>query len=83
MLEDHPELQISIQGHTDSDGDDAYNKDLSERRAAAVKDYLVETFDIDPDRLQTAGFGESQPVADNSTPEGKQQNRRVELVKTN
>lgn len=83
MLQDHPELTISIHGHTDSDGDDAYNQDLSERRAGAVKDYLVEAYDIDPGRLQTAGFGESQPVADNRSPEGKQQNRRVELVKTN
>ncbi|HSG81898.1 MAG TPA: OmpA family protein [Gemmatimonadota bacterium] len=81
MLEDHPELRISINGHTDSDGDDAYNQELSERRAAAVKDFLVESYGIDAGRLETAGLGESQPVADNSTPEGKQQNRRVELVK--
>jgi outer membrane protein OmpA-like peptidoglycan-associated protein len=81
MLEEHPELRISIEGHTDSDGDDAFNQDLSERRAAAVMDYLVEHFAIDNARLETAGFGESNPVADNDTPEGKQQNRRVELVR--
>lgn len=81
MLGDHAELRLSIEGHTDSDGDDAYNQDLSERRAAAVKTYLVEQAGIDASRLETAGFGESKPVADNSTPEGKQENRRVELVK--
>lgn len=81
MLEDHSELRLSIEGHTDSDGIDGYNQDLSERRAAAVKTYLVERYGIDETRLETAGFGESQPVADNSTAEGKQQNRRVELVR--
>ncbi|MEJ2238348.1 MAG: OmpA family protein [Gemmatimonadales bacterium] len=80
MLEEHPELRLSIEGHTDSDGDDAFNQDLSERRAAAVKAYLVEQFAIDDARLETAGFGESNPVAGNDTAEGKQQNRRVELV---
>jgi OOP family OmpA-OmpF porin len=80
MLEEHPELRLSIEGHTDSDGDDAFNQDLSERRAAAVKTYLVEQFAIDNSRLETAGFGESNPVAGNDTAEGKQQNRRVELV---
>ncbi|MEZ5319375.1 MAG: OmpA family protein [Vicinamibacterales bacterium] len=81
MLQAHPDLSLSIEGHTDSDGDDAYNLDLSRRRAAAVKAYLVESERIDAGRLQTAGFGETKPVADNGTPEGKQQNRRVELVK--
>lgn len=81
MLEDHPELRIAIEGHTDADGDDAHNQDLSERRAASVKRFLVETYGIDDSRLETAGFGESVPAADNATPEGKQQNRRVELVR--
>lgn len=81
MLKGHPELRLSIEGHTDADGDDAANQVLSEKRAAAVKVFLVESYDIDASRLETAGFGESKPVADNSTPEGKQQNRRVELVK--
>lgn len=81
MLQEHPDLRISIEGHTDSDGDDAFNQDLSERRAASVKSYLVEAYEIDASRLETAGFGESKPVAPNDTPEGKQQNRRVELVK--
>jgi outer membrane protein OmpA-like peptidoglycan-associated protein len=81
MLRTHPTLRLSIDGHTDSDGDDAHNLDLSARRAAAVKRHLVDVFGIDAGRLETTGLGESKPVADNSTPEGKQQNRRVELVK--
>jgi outer membrane protein OmpA-like peptidoglycan-associated protein len=81
MLEDHPELRISIVGHTDSDGDDSYNADLSERRANAVREYMIQTYGIDSDRLESEGKGESEPVADNATPEGKQQNRRVELIK--
>jgi OmpA-OmpF porin, OOP family len=81
MIRDHPDLRISIEGHTDSEGDDAYNQTLSEERAAAVKTYLVTTLGIAEDHLQTVGYGESRPVADNATPEGKQQNRRVELVR--
>lgn len=81
MLQEHPDLRISIEGHTDSDGDDAFNRDLSERRAAAVKVYLVEAYRVDASRLETAGFGESKPVSPNDTPEGRQQNRRVELVR--
>ena len=81
MLKDHPELRIAIEGHTDSDGEDAYNQTLSEKRAAAVKAYLIATYGIQDSRLRTAGFGESKPVEDNATPEGKQQNRRVELVR--
>lgn len=81
MLRQHAELRLSIEGHTDSDGDDAYNLDLSKRRADAVKAHLEQAFGIDASRLETAGLGETKPAADNSTPEGKQQNRRVELVK--
>jgi outer membrane protein OmpA-like peptidoglycan-associated protein len=81
MLEDHPELRISIVGHTDSDGDDSHNADLSERRANAVREYMIQTYGIDAGRLESEGKGESEPVADNGTPEGKQQNRRVELIR--
>lgn len=81
MLKEHLDLRIAIEGHTDSDGEEAYNLTLSERRAAAVKAFLVETYGVEESRLQTAGFGESRPAADNATPEGKQQNRRVELVR--
>jgi outer membrane protein OmpA-like peptidoglycan-associated protein len=81
MLAEHPDLRLSIEGHTDSDGEEAYNQLLSERRAASVKDYLVERQGIDAGRLETTGYGESEPVADNRSPEGKQKNRRVELVR--
>ncbi|MGE0554131.1 MAG: OmpA family protein [Gemmatimonadales bacterium] len=81
MLQDHPDLRLTIEGHTDADGDADYNLDLSQRRAAAVKTFIVAEYKIDGSRLETAGFGESQPAADNGTPEGKQQNRRVELVR--
>ncbi len=81
MLQQHGDLRIAIEGHTDSDGDEAYNQALSERRAAAVKVFLEERYGLAPDRLKSAGFGESRPVADNGTAEGKQQNRRVELVR--
>ena len=82
MLREHMDLSLSIEGHTDSQGDDAYNLSLSDRRAAAVRNYIVTEFGIDPSRLQSRGLGETQPVASNDTPEGRQQNRRVELVRT-
>lgn len=81
MLQDHDELRIAIEGHTDSDGDEAYNLDLSDRRAAAVKAFITTKYGVDGARLEASGLGESQPLVDNATPEGKQQNRRVELVR--
>lgn len=81
MLQEHSDLRLSIEGHTDSDGDDAHNMQLSEDRAAAVRDLLIERFGIDPSRLEAKGYGETVPVAPNDTEEGKQQNRRVELVR--
>jgi OmpA-OmpF porin, OOP family len=81
MLRERRDLRLRIEGHTDADGDDAHNQDLSERRAAAVRRHLIAEFGVDAARLEPAGFGESRPVAGNDTPEGKQQNRRVELVK--
>jgi outer membrane protein OmpA-like peptidoglycan-associated protein len=81
MLEENPELRIAIEGHTDSAGDDDFNQKLSERRAKSVKRFLEETYGVDESRLEAKGFGESNPMADNETPEGRQNNRRVELVK--
>ncbi len=81
ILKSRPDLRLAIEGHTDNQGDDAHNQDLSNRRAQAVKAYLVDMHEVDAGRLQTAGFGEGQPVADNSSPEGRAQNRRVELVR--
>ena len=81
MLDEHRDLKLAIEGHTDDAGDAAANKTLSEERAAAVKAYLVARHHVEPSRLAAQGFGESKPAAPNSTAEGRQQNRRVELVK--
>jgi outer membrane protein OmpA-like peptidoglycan-associated protein len=81
VVNEHTEIPlIFIQGHTDSDGNDTYNLQLSDRRAKSVMKYLVETGQVDRARLKAKGFGESQPIADNSTEEGKQTNRRVEFL---
>lgn len=80
MLEQHGGLRITIEGHTDSQGDESHNLDLSRRRAESVRQFLVEAYGVDGGRLEAVGFGETKPVADNGTPEGRQQNRRVELV---
>ena len=80
LLNDKPELKFSVEGHTDSDGDVKSNLTLSEARAKSVMNKLIE-LGIDSARLKSKGFGESKPVADNSTPEGKANNRRVEFVK--
>ena len=81
MLQQHPELRIAIEGHTDNVGDAQANLGLSQRRAAAVMAYLVGKESIAPGRLQPVGLGATKPVAPNTTPEGRQNNRRVELVK--
>jgi OmpA-OmpF porin, OOP family len=80
-LKAEPDLKIEIQGHTDNVGAAAANLKLSQDRAAAVKAYLVQTGGVAAARLTTAGFGDTKPVADNKTDEGRAQNRRVELVK--
>ena len=80
IMQDNNGIKFSVEGHTDSDGDDASNQKLSEARAKAVMDKLIE-MGIDKSRLKSAGFGESKPFADNNTPEGKANNRRVEFVK--
>jgi OOP family OmpA-OmpF porin len=71
---------LLIAGHSDSVGKDAYNQELSEKRAAAVKQHLVEHHGISADKLKSRGYGETKPVADNSTPQGRAENRRVEIV---
>ncbi|MTE28037.1 OmpA family protein [Winogradskyella ouciana] len=75
-------IKLNIIGHTDSDGPDDANLKLSKARAAAVKDALVNIYNISADRLTTDGKGETQPVGDNGTTDGKALNRRVEFVKT-
>jgi outer membrane protein OmpA-like peptidoglycan-associated protein len=79
VLLSQPELQVTVEGHTDSVGSQSYNQDLSERRAHSVRDYLVKQ-GIAPAAVGTAGHGESQPLVSNDTPAGRQQNRRVEIV---
>ena len=78
---DSDRLKLLIEGHTDSTGDAAHNLDLSKRRAEAVKAVLVGQFQVDAGRLSAAGLGATKPVEPNDTPQGKAQNRRVELVK--
>ncbi len=80
LMNEHPDLNFSIEGHTDSDGEESLNQNLSEDRAAAVKEMLVK-LGINSSRLESKGWGESKPSGKNSTPEGKANNRRVEFVK--
>jgi outer membrane protein OmpA-like peptidoglycan-associated protein len=81
ILNEVPDVKVKIVGHTDADGADAANLDLSKRRAASVKAELGKTFGVNADRLVTDGMGESQPVAPNDTPSNKAMNRRVEFIK--
>ena len=81
VLQKFPETKIKIIGHTDSDGSDAANLELSRKRSAAVKEMLASEFSIDAVRIETDGKGETQPVGDNKTKEGKAANRRVEFIK--
>lgn len=75
----HPGLALEVEGHTDSVGSDEYNMNLSERRANAVRDYLVQQ-GVNPSTIQARGLGESSPMASNDNAAGRQQNRRVELI---
>jgi outer membrane protein OmpA-like peptidoglycan-associated protein len=81
IMQKHPDWKLSVSGHTDNIGGDAYNLDLSKRRAAAVKQALVARYHIAPDRLTTDGYGPSGPVDTNDTLEGRARNRRVELTR--
>ncbi|WP_441339278.1 OmpA family protein [Novosphingobium sp. B 225] len=77
-LKDYPDSLVDVYGHTDSTGSDAFNQTLSENRARTVMNYLV-TQGVPAARLRSQGFGETMPVADNTTPEGRAKNRRVEI----
>ena len=81
VLQQDASINLKIVGHTDSDGNDATNMTLSQNRAEAVKDALVSIFGVDANRLTSEGKGETEPVGDNSTLDGKAQNRRVEFIK--
>lgn len=82
FLKDNPQRRLSIEGHTDSRGSDAYNQRLSESRAESVRTALIRE-GIAPQRLIATGYGEDYPVASNNTAAGRQQNRRVEIVISN
>jgi outer membrane protein OmpA-like peptidoglycan-associated protein len=75
----HPGLKLEVEGHTDSTGGDELNQTLSEQRADAVRAYLIQQ-GLSTDSITAKGFGKTLPVADNSTPAGRQKNRRVELI---
>ena len=81
LLTENAALRLSVEGHTDSDGADESNLTLSENRAKSVRSYLMETYKVDGARLESKGLGETKPIDTNDTPEGKSNNRRVELVK--
>ena len=80
LIRAYPSGSATLEGHTDSKGDDAYNQRLSEQRAGSVKRWLVEREGIDAGRLTPRGWGESKPVAGNEDDAGRQRNRRVEVV---
>ena len=81
VLKENPSIRVKVIGHTSSDGDAAANLELSKKRAAAVKALLTSEFSIDAGRIDTEGKGETEPIADNKTKEGRVQNRRVEFIK--
>ena len=81
ILLGHPGLNLQVEGHTDSVGSDEFNQQLSQRRAGSVRDFLAQQ-GVPGGSISARGFGKTQPAASNDTPEGRQQNRRVELVVT-
>ncbi len=81
VLKEYADLKVKIVGHTDADGADAANLELSKKRAASVKESLAKEFGIDESRMETDGKGESEPIDKNDTPAGKANNRRVEFIK--
>jgi len=79
VMKDKPSMKVSVEGHTDSIGSDAYNLKLSERRAQAVRDYMVSQ-GIDAARISVKGWGKTKPIASNKTETGRAENRRVEII---
>jgi outer membrane protein OmpA-like peptidoglycan-associated protein len=79
VINDYPKTAVVVQGHTDAIGSEETNQYLSERRAGTVEEYLANR-GVDPDRMSAIGYGESYPVANNDTPSGRQQNRRVDVL---
>jgi OmpA-OmpF porin, OOP family len=81
MLQASPDLRVVIEGHTDSTGRASWNQALSERRADSVRRFLIDNHGIDPGRLESVGYGQERPADTNETAAGRQNNRRVELVR--
>jgi outer membrane protein OmpA-like peptidoglycan-associated protein len=79
FLKEHPDRHVTIEGYTDSAGSEAYNLELSQRRAEAVRNFLLQS-GIEASRLTATGYGEASPIAPNTTAAGRLQNRRVEVV---
>src|SRR5881275_2050207 len=79
VMKDKPSMKVSVEGHTDSIGSDAYNLKLSERREQAVRDYVVSQ-GIDAARISVKGWGKTKPIASNKTEAGRAENRRVEII---
>ena len=79
VLKEQPELNFTVIGHTDSQGGDDYNLQLSQKRADAVRDYLVSR-GVDSSHIRSVGRGKNEPIADNASAEGRANNRRVEIV---
>ena len=80
VMKRHPDLNVTIEGHTDNVGNAKKNQILSQRRAESVKNYLLTRFGIDASRITGKGYGQTKPIADNATKEGRQKNRRVEAA---
>lgn len=76
----YSEYRIQLEGHTDSQGSERKNQSLSEKRVQGIKDYLMQRFQVADNRVNAVGYGASKPIASNETPEGRSQNRRVEVV---
>ena len=79
-IESHPDTRILVEGHTDNVGNPVSNQQLSEKRAQSVKDWLVISSNVPESRFEVRGLGDTKPIADNQTEEGKAKNRRVEII---
>jgi outer membrane protein OmpA-like peptidoglycan-associated protein len=76
----YTDYRVQLEGHTDNQGSERKNQALSEKRVQSIKAYLTQHFHIAPERVRAVGYGASKPIAPNDTPEGRSQNRRVEVV---
>ncbi len=80
VLREFPKAPVAIEGHTDSQGDDNYNQELSQRRANAVREYILANMNVDGEWIMAVGYGESRPIANNETADGRAKNRRIDIL---